>query len=74
MNNTPLEPQRARKCRPVHRRSLIKNWPVHNLLAHPLSEVVWWVVLPFSRRKAEMWCNAVHDCTVPEHDPGTGRG
>ncbi len=43
------------------------RWTVHNLVAHPLSEVLYQVGL---RR----WSDLVHDSTVPEHTPGTGRG
>ncbi len=42
-------------------------WTLHNLVAHPLSELLFQVGL---RR----WSDAVHDLTVPEHEPGTGRG
>jgi len=43
------------------------RWTIHNLVAHPLSEIMFQIGL---RR----WSDAVHDCTVPEHEPGTGRG
>lgn len=46
---------------------LYKNWTVHNLVAHPLSEILH--LLGF-----EDLSNAVHDGTVPPHTPGTGRG
>lgn len=42
-------------------------WAVHNLIAHPLSEPVYWL---FGERAAG-W---VHDITVPKHKKGTGRG
>ena len=48
-----------------------KNWPVHNLVAHPLSEIVHWVTCWFLGDKLSGW---IHDVTVPEHNPGTGRG
>jgi len=44
------------------------QWSLHNLIAHPLSEVLHLVGCP------ERWGNWVHDITVPEHEPGTGRG
>lgn len=47
--------------------SLVRNWSTHNLIAHPLSEVLY--LLGF--RAAS---NRVHDATVPDHVPGTGRG
>lgn len=43
------------------------QWSPHNLVAHPLSEVLFQVGL---RR----WSDKVHDLTVPDHEPGTGRG
>jgi len=43
------------------------RWSVHNLLAHPLSELLFQVGL---RR----WSDKVHDITVPDHEAGTGRG
>jgi len=43
------------------------RWTIHNLVAHPLSEIMFQIGL---RR----WSDAVHDLTVPEHEPGTGRG
>jgi hypothetical protein len=43
------------------------RWTVHNLVAHPLSEVLFQV--GFRR-----WSDLIHDVTVPAHEPGTGRG
>jgi hypothetical protein len=43
------------------------RWTLHNIVAHPLSELLFQVGL---RR----WSDAVHDLTVPEHEQGTGRG
>jgi hypothetical protein len=43
------------------------QWTLHNFVAHPLSEVVF--QLGF-----EQLSNTIHDITVPEHEPGTGRG
>ena len=43
------------------------QWTVHNVIAHPLSEVLCQVGL----RKMS---DKVHDITVPEHEAGTGRG
>ncbi|HUY36510.1 MAG TPA: hypothetical protein VMV69_27490 [Pirellulales bacterium] len=42
-------------------------WMVHNLVSHPLSEVVFW----FGGRKL---ADRVHDWSVPRHRPGAGRG
>lgn len=50
-----------------------KNWPVHNLLAHPLSELIYWIVRPFSKTKAENIAGRIHDETLPG-DYENGRG
>lgn len=41
------------------------RWTAHNLVAHPLSELLFQVGL---RR----WSDAVHDLTVPEKSSGEG--
>lgn len=41
------------------------KWTVHNLLAHPISEVLF--QLGFSST-----ANWVHDITVPQHQQGQG--
>ena len=43
------------------------KWTLHNLVAHPLSELVYLIGF-------EQASNWIHDVTAPEHDPGTGRG
>lgn len=43
------------------------QWTLHNLIAHPLSEVLF----QFGFEDAGNW---VHDWSVPLHDEGTGRG
>ena len=54
---------------------LWKNWMVHNLVAHPLSEVAYWVVGLFrGKAKAEEISGLIHDITIPKHAEGTGRG
>lgn len=51
---------------------LWKNWPIHNLVAHPLSEIVHWVLWPLDRNlRISGW---IHDVTIPSHPLGTGRG
>ncbi len=48
------------------------KWSLHNLVAHPLSELVYLLGLgssPFVRVS-----NWIHDITVPEHKSGAGRG
>ena len=43
------------------------RWTLHNMVAHPLSEILFQV-------GAERAGNYVHDITVPDHERGTGRG
>ena len=43
------------------------QWTLHNLVAHPLSELLYLVGL----EKASNW---IHDATIPTHEPRTGRG
>lgn len=47
-------------------------WAIHNLVAHPLSEVFYWTsfVVPFTKDLS----NWIHDVTVPNHHYGNGRG
>jgi hypothetical protein len=47
-------------------------WAIHNLIAHPASEVCWWLgyIIP-SMRLVGDW---LHDVTIPKHESGTGRG
>lgn len=42
-------------------------WTVHNMIAHPISEVLYLVGLI----RLSHW---IHDVTIPSHQPGTGRG
>jgi hypothetical protein len=42
-------------------------WTMHNLMAHPLSELLYWIGL------GDLG-NRLHDATIPTHEPGTGRG
>ena len=44
---------------------IYKNWFVHNMFAHPLSEVVYWFIRPFGKKKAEDISGVVHDITIP---------
>lgn len=43
------------------------RWSIHNLVAHPLSEIAWLVGL----RKLSDW---LHDASIPKHEVGNGRG
>jgi len=52
---------------------LYKNWFVHNMFAHPLSEVVYWITRPLGRKKSEDISEWIHDVTIP-NDSDVGRG
>ena len=43
------------------------KWTLHNLIAHPVSEVIY--LLGFQNLS-----NRLHDATIPDHTPGSGRG
>lgn len=47
--------------------SVIRNWTTHNLVGHPVSELLH--LLGFGGLG-----DRVHDATLPDHEPGTGRG
>lgn len=57
-----------------------RNWTVHNMISHPLSEVLYLtsvVAAKLDQRAGEILqdlSNKVHDASVPEHEEGTGRG
>ena len=53
---------------------IYRNWLVHNLVAHPVSEIVYWLVRPFGRHRAEVVSGWIHDSTLPPHLAGDGRG
>jgi hypothetical protein len=56
-------------------KKLYKNWFVHNMIGHPLSEVAYWVaLLILGKDRAYDVSGAVHQATVPEHIKGEGRG
>ena len=44
---------------------LYRNWPVHNLIGHPLSEIVYWIIRPLGKEKAEDISGWIHDITIP---------
>lgn len=43
------------------------KWTIHNVIAHPLSEVLY-------QAGFEKIANDIHDATVPTHSDGIGRG
>jgi len=40
-----------------------KNWPVHNLIGHPLYEIVGWLNTDLAQK--------IHDATCPDIHPRT---
>ena len=54
---------------------IYRNWTVHNLVGHPLSEVSYLVSAPYvGKSKAEDISGWIHDVTIPDQVKGTGRG
>ena len=58
------------------------RWTIHNLVAHPLSEVLYQIAYlmkflfgkgPIGKRVYDLHLR-LHDGTVPYHKTGTGRG
>ena len=43
------------------------KWTIHNLIAHPMSEILYQLGM-------EDLGNRLHDATVPTHESGTGHG
>tara|TARA_R110002051_G_scaffold32786_6_gene74015 strand:- start:9689 stop:9862 length:174 start_codon:yes stop_codon:yes gene_type:complete len=48
---------------------LYKNWPFHNLIAHPVSELAYWITRPLGKLGAEKVSKLIHDSTLPEGLP-----
>lgn len=56
-------------------KKLWKNWTAHNIISHPVSEVVYLISLPFlGEERAERIGGWIHDITIPDHVEGAGRG
>jgi hypothetical protein len=49
-----------------------RSWAVHNLVAHPVGEVLYWGERLLGTDLGLN--NRLHDATLPTHEPGTGRG
>lgn len=55
-------------------KKLYKNWTFHNLISHPLSEIVYLTTVLFlGRVKATNLAGVIHDFSIPE-DRTLGRG
>jgi len=46
-------------------KKIYKNWFIHNVFGHSISELLYWVILPFNSplaSRASIW---FHDATCP---------
>lgn len=46
-------------------KKLYKNWFVHNVFGHSISELLYWILKPFSELKASQASIWFHDVTCP---------
>lgn len=59
---------------------MFRNWTVHNLVSHPLGEVLYLASVfaaKLDQRAGEILedlSHHIHDVTIPDHEEGTGRG
>ena len=53
---------------------LCLRWTPHNLIAHPVSEILYLLSLLFSNQEIEKLSNYIHNETIPTHNTGEGRG
>jgi len=54
-------------------KKIYKNWFVHNMFAHPISEIVYWLIRPFSKTQAHNVSGVIHDSSIPlEYEEGRG--
>ena len=53
---------------------IYKSWFAHNMFAHPFSEIVYWLVRPFSKKKAEDVSGYIHDGTIPKSEKARALG
>ena len=44
---------------------IFRNWFIHNVIGHPVSEMLYWVILPFDPIKASVASVWFHDATCP---------
>lgn len=49
----------------VNFEKLYRNWPVHNIISRPASEIVYQVVRHFSEYRAVLWSEAIHNFSLP---------
>lgn len=44
---------------------IYKNWAFHNLIAHPVSELLYWFARPLGKAAAVKISTILHDSTIP---------
>ena len=44
------------------------------MISHPLSEIFWLILRPFSEQWADKVSGIIHDSSIPHNESGTGRG
>ncbi len=66
MTPEPVRPPPAMIGNPLFARLPKRfRWTVHNLIAHPVSEILFQLGLCD-------WSDRIHDWSTPHHDPGDG--
>lgn len=50
------------------------KWTVHNLVAHPVSEILYLLSILFKSPRMNDLGDEFHDLTIPNHEKGQGRG
>lgn len=50
------------------------GWAAHNLIAHPVSEICYWLGYATASDRFDRFGEWLHEATVPDHEEGTGRG
>ena len=60
-------------------KKIYKNWTVHNLIAHPVGEIIYLSTRVSKKligrgQRLYDFQNWLHDVTIPQHQQGTGRG
>ena len=47
---------------------LWKNWTVHNIICHPLAQIVYLIIRPFGANRADNVYALIHNSSLPEKD------
>ena len=46
-------------------KKIYKNWFIHNVFGHSLSELLYWIIVPFDAKRASIVSMWVLDATCP---------